>query len=126
MNSKMLSLPMAMAIALLIPGCTAERPPKTIKVEVTPQNESADLALDDQQAAELAAKLANDECERLYGERPFLPDTYPMRFTKDRYEWGRLDPRGINGMSAEVNFTDHGKEPRVRVYFSSDQGYVSD
>jgi hypothetical protein len=71
-------------------------------------------------AARLAAKLANDECERLYKKRPFAPETYQVRFADGHYHWGHIDPAGIGGYSAEVAFRADGTQPEVRIWFSSD------
>jgi hypothetical protein len=74
-----------------------------------------------EQAADLAAKLANDECERRYERRPFSPSDYPVEFVGDRFTWGRLDPAGEGGFSAEVSFGPSGGDGEVKCYFSSDK-----
>jgi hypothetical protein len=71
-------------------------------------------------AAELAAKLANEECERLYNKRPFMATQYAAVLEDDLYHWGRLDPGGPSGLSAEVTFRKNGSQPDVQVYFSTD------
>jgi len=126
MHGKTLAPLVAILVALALSSCAVDAPPQTrTPVSPTPK-QSASLTLDHLRAAELAAHLANDECDRLYGERPFDSDSYPVLFTMDRYEWGRLDPRGINGFSSTVSFTPQGSDPNVRVYWSSDQGYISE
>jgi hypothetical protein len=77
-------------------------------------------ALTPNAAAVLAAKLANDECERLHKKRPFKPEQYAAIREDDRYRWGRLDPGGPSGLSAAVTFRADGSEPEVQVYFSTD------
>lgn len=69
-----------------------------------------------------AAKLANDECEQFFQVRPFEPNTFPLEFADDRYEWGRLDPIGVKGYSAIVSFARDGGTPRVSVYWSGFDG----
>ncbi len=71
-------------------------------------------------AAELAAKLANEECERLYQRRPFAAGQHVAVFEGERYRWGRLDPGGPSGLSAVVSFRADGSQPSVQVYFSTD------
>ncbi len=73
-------------------------------------------------AAELAAKLANDECARLYKRRPFAADQHPAVLLEDgRYHWGGLDQAGTAGYSADVTFAPDGSHPKVEVYFSTDR-----
>ena len=77
--------------------------------------------LSPQKAAELAAKLANDECERLHNKRPFTAQQHAAVLDCDLYRWGRLDPGGKSGLSAVVTFRADGSQPDVRVYFSTDE-----
>lgn len=77
--------------------------------------------LDAQQAAELAAKLANAECEKLYSEHPFKADDHVPTFEEGRLHWGHLDPAGPQGLSADVTFLVDGSDPKVKVYLSSDK-----
>ena len=71
-------------------------------------------------AAELAARLANDECERRYTKRPFMAQQHAAVLKDDVYRWGRLDPGGPSGLSAVVTFRADGSQPDVQVYFSTD------
>jgi hypothetical protein len=71
-------------------------------------------------AAELAAKLANDECEHLHQKRPFTAQQHAAVLKGDLYRWGRLDPGGPSGLSAVVTFRADGSEPDVQVYLSTD------
>src|SRR5258705_13405555 len=48
-------------------------------------------------AGELAAKLANDECDRHYRKRPFTAEQHAAVLEGDVYRWGRLDPGGQGG-----------------------------
>jgi hypothetical protein len=72
------------------------------------------------EAATLAARLANDQCERQYRTRPFLPEQYPAVLQERAYRWGGLDVGGPRGFSALVTFRGDGTQPHVEVYFSSD------
>jgi len=76
------------------------------------------LSADD--AASLAARLANDQCERQYRRRPFKAEQYPAVMADGAYHWGKLDVGGKGGFSALVIFRPDGSEPHVEVYFSSD------
>lgn len=80
--------------------------------------------LSPKRAAALAARLANEECERMYDRRPFAPTTYPVRFEEDRFEWGRVDPGGEDGFSAAVSFDRDGRDAVARCYFSTDVGHI--
>ncbi len=81
---------------------------------------TAAQALSASQAAERAAKLANDECWRLFKRRPFEPGQHPAVLENGEYRWGGLDPGGPGGFSALVTFRLDGSEPKVEVYFSTD------
>jgi hypothetical protein len=72
-------------------------------------------------AAELAAKLANDDCERHYGKRPFAPGQHAAVLEGGHYRWGGLDIGAPAGLSALVTFAVDGSNPKVEVYYSSDQ-----
>jgi hypothetical protein len=77
-------------------------------------------ALSPEDAAVLAAKLANKDCEHRYKRQPFKAGQH-MAILKDGfYHWGKLDVGGIGGSSAVVTFRKDGSEPHVEVYFSSD------
>jgi hypothetical protein len=71
-------------------------------------------------AASLAARLANDQCERQYRTRPFSAEQHRAVLQNDSYRWGGLDVGGPKGFSALVTFRSDGSEPHVEVYFSSD------
>ena len=77
-------------------------------------------ALSQEDASLLAARLANDLCERQYRRRPFQPGQYPAVLQEGVYHWGNLDVGGHAGFSASVTFLENGNEPHVEVYFSSD------
>lgn len=97
---------------VIIEGCSHGRS----NVSTTKESKiliAADVAI-------MAANLANDECERLYGKRPFYANLYSVEFRDNTWHWGRLDPAGINGLSAEVSFKQDGSNPMIKVYFSTD------
>jgi hypothetical protein len=72
------------------------------------------------EAAQLAAKLANDECERLYRKRPFTANQHLAVLQGDQYRWGGLNEGGRGGLSALVVFRSDGSHPKAEVYFSTD------
>jgi hypothetical protein len=72
------------------------------------------------EAAQLAAKLANDQCERQYHKRPFAAEQHSVVLEDGIYRWGGLDVGGPGGLSALVTFRRDGSEPHVEVYFSTD------
>ena len=76
--------------------------------------------LDPGSAAQLASRLANQECRRLYRQQPFKPSTYEAKFDSSRWYWGRLDIVGIDGLSAEVSFLADGSDQQVKVYLTAD------
>ena len=78
-------------------------------------------ALSSSAAAALAARLANDECDRLHNKRPFKAEQHAAVLEGEMYRWGRLDPAGRSGLSAVVAFRADGSQPDVRVYFSTDK-----
>jgi hypothetical protein len=85
-----------------------------------PQARQGSGTLTPVEAAKLAARLANDECERLYKKRPFTAKPYRAVRRGDRYRWGRLDVTAPGGFSALVTFATDGTDPKVEVYFSTD------
>jgi hypothetical protein len=72
------------------------------------------------EAAKLAARLANDQCERQYRKRPFTAEQHPAILQDGMYRWGGLDVGGPGGISALVTFRQDGSETHVEVYSSSD------
>ena len=71
-------------------------------------------------AAQLAAELANNECERRYHQRPFRPEQHAAVLEDGKYRWGGLDVGGPAGFSARVTFAPDGSHPKAEVYFSTD------
>ena len=72
------------------------------------------------EARTLAVELANDECYRLYAERPFDERSFEMEFRRERWKGGVLDLAGVAGLSAIVSFDAYGHERVVDVFFSQD------
>jgi Sec-independent protein translocase protein TatA len=71
-------------------------------------------------AAELAARLANEQCKHQFGRHPFSPGQHSAILEHGLYHWGKLDVGGVGGFSAVVTFRTDGAKPHVEVYFSSD------
>jgi hypothetical protein len=76
-------------------------------------------ALSESDAAQLAAKLANEECEHRFKRRPFRADQYVAVLKDGEYRWGRLDVGAPAGYSAVVTFKADGSKPSVEVYLSA-------
>ena len=74
-----------------------------------------------EQAAEHAAKLANEKCQKEFGESPFTFESYEAELVDSRWHWGRIDPKGINGYSAKVEFNKDGTDINVKVAFHTDR-----
>ena len=105
-----------MAVLILSPGCSKLFSTSTSGTGAPQLGQT----LSPIQAAILAARLANDECERRHKKRPFAPEQYSAVLEGDVYRWGRLDEGGRDGLSALVTFAPDGSNPKVEVYFSTD------
>ena len=79
-------------------------------------------ALSASEAAQLAARLANEECERHFHRHPFQADQHSAILQDGEYRWGGggLDVGAPKGYSALAKFREDGSRPLVEVYFSSD------
>ena len=73
-----------------------------------------------EQAAEFASRLANQKCKATFGKAPFAADTYAAQLEDSRWTWGKIEPPGIHGFSAEVEFNTDGSGRKVRVVFHTD------
>ena len=73
-----------------------------------------------EQAAKHAAKLANDKCRKEFGCSPFKPGSYKAELSGSKWRWGRIEPIGIHGYSARVEFCKDGSDEDVRVVFHTD------
>jgi hypothetical protein len=94
-------------------GCS--RPRAEHKVSARPR------FISKEDAAEQAARIANDQCEKNFHKRPFKPEQYPVNLQDGTYHWGGLDVGGPGGYSALVTFRQDGSDPHVEVYFSDDR-----
>ncbi len=104
-----LSMMIVLCFAIVVPLPVAD---------VTADNGSI---ISPEEAAKLAAQLANDKFQEAYGYSPFKPESYTATFVKSRWYWGKIDPAGIGGCSAEVELNRDGSGKRVRVAFHTDQ-----
>ena len=77
-----------------------------------------------EQASEHAAKLANEKCQKVFGESPFTPGSYEAELIDSKWHWGKIDPKGINGYSAKVEFGKDGSDENVKVAFSTDRAII--
>lgn len=73
-----------------------------------------------EQAAKHAAKLANEKCQEAFGESPFKPESYKAELVDLKWHWGKIEPFGIHGYSAKVEFYKDGSGKNVEVAFSTD------
>ena len=73
-----------------------------------------------EQAAEHAAKLANEKCQIEFGKSPFTSESYKAELVDSRWHWGKIEPKGINGYSAKVEFNKDASNEDVKVALSSD------
>ena len=73
-----------------------------------------------EQAAKHAAKLANEKCQKDFGHSPFTPESYKAELVVSKWHWGKIDPIGIYGYSAKVEFCKDGSDENVRVTFHTD------
>ncbi|MBN1182334.1 MAG: hypothetical protein JXB49_08620 [Bacteroidales bacterium] len=74
-----------------------------------------------EQAAKHAAKLANEKCQKDFGVSPFKPDLYKAELIDSKWHWGKIEPIGILGYSAKVEFNKDGTDNNVKVAFSTDK-----
>lgn len=116
MKMKKFSLPFSLALV----GLTAISSLADAQAEIADRPKTG-LKLSQTQATKLAVELANDECERLYKKRPFTLKRIHAVQHNDRYRWGRLDVTGQGGFSSLVTFALDGSDPKVEVFFSTDQ-----
>jgi hypothetical protein len=77
-----------------------------------------------EQAAEHAAKLANEKCQKEFGQSPFTPGSYEAESIDSKWHWGKIEPKGINGYSAQVEFNKDGSDENVKVAFSTDRAII--
>jgi hypothetical protein len=90
-------------------------------VAVTDRKQPGVPVLSKADAAQLAARLANDECERRFKRRPFAATQHSPVLKNGEYRWGGLDEGAPGGYSALVTFGRNGSHPKVEAYYSTDQ-----
>lgn len=73
-------------------------------------------------AGERAARLANDQCQQRYGQRPFYADDYEAEFVAGRWNWGGEGGQDVDGFSVYVSFEPDGRRARVEVDRSETRG----
>jgi len=71
------------------------------------------------EAAQLAARLANDACEKSHQVRPFLAEQHAAVVEKGRFQWGGDDRDALSGLFALVIFDLDGGHAEVKVYYHS-------
>ena len=77
-----------------------------------------------EQAAEFASMLANRKCEESFGKSPFTPESYVAQFVDSKWNWGKIEPPGIHGFSADIGFNADGLEQKVRVVYHTDAARI--
>ena len=92
---RMLLLP---AILFLLSACAGSRGP------LTPVS-----------AGTLAARLANERCQKEFGKRPFAPDDFEALLDQGRWHWGTADGGKVDGYEVEVTFDPSGRKRKVAV-----------
>src|SRR5262245_21590093 len=70
----------------------------------------------------LAARMANDEFERRFQQRPFRAEMYEPELRDDRWLWGKFEPAEF--YSAEVSFRRDITDPRIRVFWATDSSDI--
>jgi hypothetical protein len=66
-------------------------------------------------AGNLAARLANDRSQKLFGTRPFAPEDFEAVLERNRWHWGTASAERINGYDVDVSFNPKGGSPRVEI-----------
>ena len=79
-----------------------------------------------EKAAALASELANEKAQNAFGVSPFTPESYSPRRIGSRWHWGKIEPPGIRGYAAEVEFNMDGSDPKVRTVLYTDTSYLID
>jgi hypothetical protein len=76
-----------------------------------------------EEAAKFASKLANEKAQKSFGISPFSPDSYSAQIIGSRWYWGKIEPPGIGGYSAQVEFNRDGSGQVVRAVLHTDTLY---
>lgn len=66
-------------------------------------------------AGTLAARLANERCEKEFGKRPFAPEDFEALLDEGRWHWGTADGGKVDGYEVEVSFDRAGRKKKVSV-----------
>jgi hypothetical protein len=66
-------------------------------------------------ASGLAARLANDRCQKDFGKRPFREDDFEALLDQERWHWGTLDGGKVDGFEVQVSFDRSGGGKQVMV-----------
>ena len=66
-------------------------------------------------AGTLAARLANERCQKEFGKRPFAPDDFEALLDQGRWHWGTADGGKVDGYEVEVTFDPAGRKRKVSV-----------
>jgi hypothetical protein len=85
------------AASLFLAACAAPRPMTSVS------------------AGALAARLANDRCQKAYGQRPFAPEDFEAILQDKRWHWGTAEGGKVDGYEVDVSFDASGRRPRVDV-----------
>lgn len=86
------------AASILFAACAAPRPMTAVS------------------AGTLAARLANDRCQKAYGKRPFAADDFEAVLQDKRWHWGTDEGGKVDGFEVEVTFDAGGRRPSVDVH----------
>jgi hypothetical protein len=66
-------------------------------------------------AGTLAARLANDRCQKSFGSRPFSETDFEAMLDDGRWHWGTIDGGKVDGYEVEVSFDRTGGKKKVVV-----------
>src|SRR4051812_3469567 len=86
-----------LSVSLLLCACASTRPLSPVS------------------AGTLAARLANDRCEKSFGNRPFHPDDFEALLDDGRWHWGTADGAKVDGYEVRVAFDRNGNKKEVSV-----------
>jgi hypothetical protein len=66
-------------------------------------------------AGTLAARLANDRCQKSFGNRPFSATDFEALLDDGRWHWGTANGGKVDGYEVEVSFDRTGGKKKVVV-----------
>jgi hypothetical protein len=66
-------------------------------------------------AGTLAASLANDRCQKSFGNRPFSAYDFEALLDDGRWHWGTTDGGKVDGYEVDVSFDRTGRKKKVVV-----------